>query len=272
MSSSLSLSEIEKEIIVLKAVSEIIDSIINYEILEISGNLDANIRFHSSTHAKFFNLVMVDLLSKTDEKGFLKSRPYLSYLGAITQRPHFDVNNSVGNLSNETKNFRSWLRTNLVREIWLPSIGIEIEIKLSRFELIKIGGNICRHNFLRAFGIAKEVQKIMERNGKKISLDQSIMVLHDINEWFHNDIFQYHSSTIAEFLNNIRWGIYSYIYPEYVRSSYQEGLDPVVTKFSFPNGVESEFGKQCYWGLMVDIRRKPYVKQFQVTEWLKKRY
>jgi hypothetical protein len=34
--------------------------------------------------------------------------------------------------------------------------------------------------------------------------------LDDFYERFHKDILNYHSSTIAEFLNNIRWGIYEY--------------------------------------------------------------
>src|SRR5215218_1142153 len=48
----------------------------------------------------------------------------------------------------------------------------------------------------------------------KMRLD-ALLALADFYEKFHTDILNYHASTIAEFLNNIRWGIYEYLQPEF---------------------------------------------------------
>ena len=271
--SVVTLTDIEKEVVVLKAIKELVDSIVNLEVLTLSDKDPAEVRFRSMTHAKFFNLVLVDVLSKIDEKGFVEPNTYLSYLAAITKNPHFNVDGSVDDLAASTQQFRDWLDARFSREkVWLPSIETEMELGLSRIELIKIGGNICRHNFLRAVGISMDVQKIMARNGVDITLDQALLVLPDLNEWLHGDMFLYHSSTIAEFLNNIRWGIYTYLQPEYSRSIVMKDGDPPSYDYTYPDGVVTAFGKDCYWCLMNEVRTAPYVRRFKVTEWLKKRY
>jgi hypothetical protein len=267
------LSDIEKEVIVLKAIKELIDSIVNFEVLMLGDSDPTETRFKTMTHAKFFNIVLVDLLSKTDKKGLIGSEPYLATLKKITQSPHFNVNNSVVSLRNSTHEFVSWLQTTItIDKVWLPTVWTEINLKLTRIELVKTAGNISRHNFLRAVGIAEDVRKILKRSGVSIDLDQALLVLSDLYEWLHTDVFHYHSSTIAEFLNNIRWDIYGYLRPEYSRSIVWEGGDPPRYRFTYPNGISSNFAKECYWGLMNEVHRPPYMRRFQVTEWLKKQY
>ncbi|PHS21886.1 MAG: hypothetical protein COA84_14720 [Robiginitomaculum sp.] len=95
---------------------------------------------------------------------------------------------------------------------------------------------------LRAAGIAKEVQELLKRDGINIDQGESLLALSDIHEWLHEDIFYYHSSTIAEFLNNIRWDIYSYLQPEYRRSIIWESSDPPKYRYTYPDEVKTSFG------------------------------
>ncbi len=74
-------SEIEKEIIFLKAVQELIDEMVNYEVLDLIGeDPDSEIRFKSPTHQRFFNIILVDFLSLSDKKVVGEQ---LSYLEAV---------------------------------------------------------------------------------------------------------------------------------------------------------------------------------------------
>ncbi len=91
-------------------------------------------------------------------------------------------------------------------------------------------------------------------------------------ERFHADILNYHGSTIAEFLNEIRWGIYEYLLPEFRRSSTPRGGDPPRDEYLYPEGVGTELGKALYWDLMNRVRAAPYFPPFQVTRYLKLRY
>ena len=85
-------------------------------------------------------------------------------------------------------------------------------------------------------------------------------------------MFQYHSSTIAEFLNNIRWGIYTYLQPEFNRSIVIKDVESQAYSYTFPSGIVTDFGKECYWGLMNEVRKEPYMRRFKVTDSLKQRY
>ena len=58
-------TDLEREVIVLKAVTDLIDDMVNYEIFEpIRSMRDMNLNFRSMTHKRLFNVLLVDLLSK----------------------------------------------------------------------------------------------------------------------------------------------------------------------------------------------------------------
>mgnify|MGYP001576243889 FL=1 len=63
------LNNTEIEVIFLKAIKELIDAMVNYEVIELLGdNPHSEIRFRSSTHQKYFNIILLDFLSLSDEK------------------------------------------------------------------------------------------------------------------------------------------------------------------------------------------------------------
>lgn len=265
------LSEVETEVVLLKAVNEIIDSIVNFEVLRIVGkDPDSEIRFQSTTHRRFFNIVLVDFLSTTDEQIPLNKTSYLRGLRSIVKSPAFDVGDSVGPLRIATSDFVAWLEQEIEVDVWLPSIEVETRLKVTRVDFIKMCGNVSKHNFLRAGGVAKELQVLLSNSGVSATLGDALLALSDFYVWFHTDILAYHSSTITEFLNEIRWGIHEYLQPEYQRSF--EWTKPPGYKFNYPAEVVDPFAKACYWDLMNEIRAKPYLRRFKVTKYLKMRY
>ena len=133
-------------------------------------------------------------------------------------------------------------------------------------------GDISKHNLLRSVGVAEDLQRILDSQGTHIELESAMLALEDFYEWFHSHVLNYHSSAIAEFLNNIRWGIYDYLQPELQHSIVWEGGNSHIYRFTYPAAVVSNFGKQCYWNLLNEIRITPYVRRFETTKWLKLRY
>jgi hypothetical protein len=99
-------------------------------------------------------------------------------------------------------------------------------------------------------------------------------VLPEFWEWFHTHLFGYHLSTIAEFLNNIRWGIFEYLQPEFARAyrvtSYDAGVP--IYEFDGPAQIAAPIAKTMYWDLMNMARSKPYFPRFTVTPALKLRF
>ncbi|MEW6142137.1 MAG: helix-turn-helix domain-containing protein [Chloroflexota bacterium] len=264
---------IEQEIILLMAVEELIDLMVNFELMSLLGNdPDSNILFKSITHQRFFNIILVDFLSCTDAKSPIEKTSYLGGLRGIVNKPNFNENNSVENLSAAIKEFKDWLEQEIQVPLWLPSISKDAILRITRFQFLKMTGNLSKHNYLRAFRVAEELRNILLCSGITVNSNEALLALADFYERFHNDILNYYGSTLAEFLNNIRWGIYEYLQPELQRSIVYEGSDPLKYSFRYPEGIKSEYAKMCYWDLMNEVKAVPYVRRFKVTKWLKTRY
>ena len=261
------------EIIFLKAIQELIDQMINHEMLDITGKDPySEIRFKSSTHQRLFNIMLVDFLSKSDKNVVGEKLSYLDAVKKICDIPHFNVDGSIDELSTATQEFTEWLVRDVEVYVWLSLIEMETMLSIKRIEFLKICGNISKHNFSRLSAVAKELVGIFKRNNIEINFEDALLILNDFYERFHADILEYHSSTIAEFLNNIRWGIHNYLEPEYLQSVVYESNDSPMYRYTFPTGVEGKFARNAYWELMNEIRSGPYVKKFKVTRYLKLRY
>jgi hypothetical protein len=266
-------SGIDQEVIILKAVIELINSMVNFEILSVEGDdPDSNVAFKSSTHQRFFNIILVDFLSCTDKKGPIKPTSYLGGLREIVNNPYFDENNSVHNLKVATQEFKDWLEQEVEIGVWLPSIDTDTRLNIKRLDLLKMTGDISRHNYLRAVGVAEDLQEILLKSGITIDIDEALLALAEFYERFHTDIFSYHASTVAELLNNIRWGIYDYLQPEFNKSIVREGGNSLMYRYTCPEEIQSEFARTCYWELMNEVSSKSYMRKFKVTRWLKLRY
>ena len=156
------MSNIEEEVIILKAVKELIDTIVNFELLTLHRNdPDSSILFETVTHQRFFNIIPVDFLSRTDKRGPIKQTSYLGGLRMILNNPSFDAENSARFLKDATYEFIEWLEQVVEVDIWLPSISTDTILKVSRINFLKMCGNISKHNYLGSLGIAKDLRKIL---------------------------------------------------------------------------------------------------------------
>lgn len=274
---------IEQEIIVLKAVWELIDEMVNYEMFtKLSRVKDVQLMPNTSTHARLFNILLVDLLSKPNQgsfglpdppEGSLKSeQSYLFYLRRICNAPKLNPTGEDA-IRVPLEAFLQWLEAEcLVEKVWLPSIDVETDIKLKRILFIKICGNIAKHSFARLSINVRDICKVLKDNGTTIDKDQGYLVIPEFYEWFHTNVLNYHISAIAEFLNNIRWGIFDYLRVEFERSYTRDGSDSIAYRFIYPPDCNKPIAQTMYWDLMNEVRSEPYLPRFEVTRYLKMRY
>lgn len=270
-----SFSKQEFESIYLKAAIDSLDSMLTSNLLELRGNdPNSEIYFHEKTHQKYFYIILIDFLSESskifNDKGFT----CLELIKNISETPCFEINNSALELKKAINIFYSWLDEEITVKVYLSEINKEYNLKLKRKEFIKICANISKHNFTRLTSISEDIRKIFKRIGVDISFHDSLLILDDFYERFHNDILIYHGSNIVEMINNIRWGIHEYLLPEFIKSYKKDTSDPrgLSYEYSYPKNIKDEFAKNCYWSLMNFIRRKPHIKKFKSTKWLKLRY
>jgi hypothetical protein len=273
----------EREVVVLKAIWELIDEMVNYEMFaKLEYTRDVTLIFNTRTHGRLFNILLVDFLSQPKKWPFGLIMPprgapksdmcMLFHLKQICDDPQFDrYGGDV--LGASLSSFTQWLETECcVEGVWLPSINTSLDISVRRISFIKICGNIAKHNFTRLSMNVEDICYILKANGKDIDIDEGYLVIPEFYEWFHDHVLNYHSSTIAEFLNNIRWSIYEYLEPEFRRSFTKDDPASIAYHFIYPPDCNHSVTRTMYWDLMNAVRAKPYMPRFEVTKYLKMRY
>lgn len=273
-------STTEQEIIALKAILEMINDMVNYQMLtNLVGSTDVSLLPTTETHQRLFNILLVDFLSAPRPfPDDLLSSParageigYLANLEVICLNPQLDPSRKDA-LEMPLHKFLNWLNYEcVVPKVWLPSIGKELDLKVRRIDFIKICGNISKHSFPRLGGNVKRLTEIFKSNSVIITDNQSYLVLPEFYEWFHDDILNYHLTTLSELLNEIRWGIHEYLFSEFQR------LDVSIrtggrSSHKLPSECNAEIAKSMYWDLMNFVQQKPNFPRFETSKYLKMRY
>jgi hypothetical protein len=269
-------SRTEQEVIILKSVWELIDEMVNYEIFgKLTKTDEVTLWFNTITHKRLFNILLVDFLSQPSRWPFdlplppagarASDRSMLFHLRRVCDGPCLNPGGAVA-LRAELDSLVDCLEGECcVEKVWLPSIDVETTIHVQRITFIKICGNIAKHGFARLSANVGDICEILRTNGRAIELEQGYLALPEFYEWFHRNIFSYHSSTIAEFLNNLRWAIYDYLRPEFMRSFTKDDPSSIAYRFVYPRDCTRPIAQAIYWELMNQVRAAPYVPRFTVT-------
>jgi hypothetical protein len=104
---------------------------------------------------------------------------------------------------------------------------------------------------------------MLAEGGTPIGMEDALLTLDDFYWRFHSSALDAHVGTMAEHLNNIRWGIHEYLQPEYRRSLVWEAKNYPVYRYDCPEEVTSGFVQQCYWELMEGVREEPRMRRFK---------
>jgi hypothetical protein len=75
-------------------------------------------------------------------------------LKSVANNPSFNMNDSVELLRQATRRFVDWLEQEVAVDFWLHSIDAQTTLNISRLSFLKMCGDISKHNFLRAVGVA----------------------------------------------------------------------------------------------------------------------
>ncbi len=279
-------NETEQEAIILNAMWGMIDDMVNYEMfVKAERTTDVVLMFSTSTHMRLFNVLLVDFLSQPQPRQggsvpFDLPQPppnarqadltHLFYLRQVCAAPKLGPDASM--IAGPLDGFSDWLEAEaVVEKVWLPSINTELDFRIGRLQFMKICGDIAKHNFLRLSQNVKRLRQVLEANSHSIDEGQAYLVLPEFYEWFHRNIFAYHSSTIAEYLNNLRLGIFAYLQPEFARAYHEVEPRPMY-RFHIPSAITHPLAKEMYWELMNMVRARPYMPRFEVSRYAKMHY
>ena len=284
-------TELEQEAIVLNAVMGMVDDMVNHAIFCPIGEKRENTNLFPQTSdtLRQFAILLRDFLSpvtaksrkpmpfglpKPPEESKITDHTTLFYVARICENPL--IVKDIDLLTKEVHDFIDWLETYaFVPKVWLSNIEVETDLKVKRIDFIRMGGDIGKHNFLRLGGQAAKLQKILAENGVIIDENQAYAALPDCWDWFHTHLFAYHASTLAEFLNNIRYAIRLYAAPvAEARYRVTGKIDEYLDMYTYdrPTEIVNEFAWAQYYGLLDSTRHRPTFPPFSVTSSLKDQF
>ncbi len=284
------MNEIERESIILNFAWEMIDGMVNWAMFVKNDRTEpTNLMFETSQHSQLFIILLGDFLSEVRAfKGDpvplgLKTAPpnarpsdltFIFHLRQVCADPK--LGGDATGLGERIEAFAGWLEGDFIAPgVNLHAINIVADLRVARYRYIKMCGDIAKHNLARLATNAGHLLKLLEADGHAVSEQEAYLAIENFFEWFHDDIFIYHSSQIAEFLNNIRWAIVEYLQPEFRRSWHlAENATPEFPMYGdhVPAEITEPVARAMYWEVMNRVRTKPWVHRFIVHDSLKRRY
>jgi hypothetical protein len=284
------MNDTEQECIILNSAWEMIDGMVNWAMFVRNDRTDpTNLTFETSQHSRLFIVLLGDFLSQL--RAFRgqpiplglnpappSARPsdltFLYYLRQVCANPKFGPD--ATDLSRRTEAFAAWLEGDFIAPgVNLHAIDIVTDLRVPRYRYIKICGDIAKHNLARLSTNVGHIRALLEASGHPISEQQGYLAVENFYDWFHDDIFIYHSSQIAEFLNSIRWAIFGYLQPEFARSWHLvEGSTSSFADYGYhiPEDCTEPVAQAMYWDLMNRVRAEPRMHRFIVHESFKQGY
>ncbi len=284
------MNSIERESIILNSAWEMIDGMVNWAMFVKSDHTRlTNLMFKTSHHQLLFIILITDSLSEV--RAFrgnsvplgLKPAPpntqpsnltFIFHLRQVCSDPILGA--GATNLSEHIEAFGSWLEVEFeAAGVNLNAINIVADLQVARYRYIKTCGDIAKHNLARLATNAGHIRKLLKAAGHKVSEEEAYLAVKGFFNWFNDDIFLYHFSQIAEFLNNIRWAMFEYLQPEFQRSWHlteKATPDFPVYGYRVPAEITEPLSRAMYWDLMNHVRAEPWVHRFIISEDSKQLY
>lgn len=282
------LNTLEREAIILNSAYEMINDMVNWALFaKQDGAEHAPRMFNNRQDRRLFVVLLGDFLSQVRAyKGEpaplgLLAHPsdarssdltFLFHLRQVFADPQFGER--ADELKAAVEDFATWLETEFIApRVNLSSIGVVADLRISRYRYLKMCGDIAKHNLSRLAGNVKHLRSLLEASGNPVSEQDGYLAIANFFEWFHDDILICHAGALAEFLNNIRWAIFEYLRPEYLRSWHRpEGMPEPFYGFRIPENCTEPVARSMYWDLMNNVRAKPWMPRFTSDPAMKSLY
>lgn len=284
------MNDTEREAIILNSAWEMIDGMVNWAVFVKTGQTElSDLMFETSQHARLFAILLGDFLSEIRAfKGEpiplgLKPAPsnappsdltFLFHLRQVCADPK--LGSGTAGLSAAVEAFATWLEGEFTAtDVNLSPINVVADLRITRYRYLKMCADMAKHSLARLATNVGHLRKLLQQAGHPVSEQEAYLAVEAFFEWFHHDIFIYHSSQIGESLNDIRWAIYDYLQPEFRRSFHV----PVTSTTSFPiysyhvpPAITEPLAVAMYWDAMNRSRSQPCMQRFVIPDYMKRRY
>ncbi len=262
----------EQEAIGLCIATEAIDDIVNHllfgmrDVRHAPG--EAQLLFETSVHKDMFLIRLLDFVHETGDKALNGvNASCLGVLKNAASEPAFDRNGSSAKLAKAVAELEDWLNRKPTVDLWLPTLNLQATLTVSNLDLIRISGNHSKHNLARLTAVSRLVARILKDHHYEVVEEMLPLALDDFRDHLAGNYFVYYSTWLAELLNNVRWGIQTYLRPTYDAVHRQE--PDGMYRYEYPAEIVNEIARHWFWRLMNNVRRQPNLKRFRGSQSLK---
>ena len=232
---------------------------------------EAEVLFQSAVHRDLFLVRLVDFVKEGGSKQLTGvAGSCLSVLREACSTKCFDSGESISDLKNAVEALDHWLSYRKRMTLWLPTLDINAEIEVSRLDFLKIIGNHSKHNLSRLTGVSKDVAQILSDHGYSVPQELIPLALDDFREHLAENYFAYYSTWLTELVNNLCWGVQTYLDPVFRQSYIVEPGGSGMYRYDYPAAITEDVPRQWFWRLMNHIRARPYMTKFAGSKHLKR--
>ncbi|UTY56157.1 hypothetical protein [Massilia sp. erpn] len=261
----------EREAMGLCICLEALNGLMNHQIISInptkSAENESTAMFDTSIHRDLFLIRLLDFAKESGDKQLTGVQgSCLTVLSEACKSASFEVSGSARSLRSAVKEIDDWLNHEREMKLWLPTLGVDAKITVSRIEYLRIAGNYSKHNLSRLSALSRQIKQILLNSGYAVDEEMLPLALDDFREHLSENYFAYYATWLAELLNNLHWGVYDYLLPTYIKS-YRS--DPPAYSYDYPNHIQNEIPRRWFWRLMNNVRTPPYFSKFKGLSFLK---
>ena len=266
-------NDMEKEVCLLLGAAELIDSIVNRSLLQMTEQKDGTCHIlpQNMQALNLFAIRTVDFISPAGKLLNNKdSKKNLLVLLEELCKKHSFATQDIRSMKKALDLFSKWLKkTNKYEDINFASIAVVDDVKFTNELVVRICGNISKHNLTRLDAIRNDVMRQLNESTRNGAYQGSISILYDVENHFLGDgmCFDKFIYNLAYHFNNISHCIRKYLYKEYKRSfaitDYCDGCQ----KYTYnPPADIGEGCKYVYWELMNWCRKEPIIELFEISD------
>ena len=277
MEQNFEFNDIEKEICLLLASTQIFDRIVNHSTLCITINNGVGTILPKNMESlKYFFAHTIDFFSAAGN--ILNSnRNRKSCFDLLLERGIDSklCNCKLENLCVSLNLLKEWYHEEVIYEdFYFASFDLEVDLKIKRSDVIYICANFSKHNFTNVDACRKKLKNILLKNNFKridelTDIRNLIVTISDFYNYFvdegaHIDKYLY---CLAYYFNRIRLDIKDCLRPIYHKNLEYIGSNEGFNEYKYKRieGI-SDFGFGLFWDLMNWVRSRNICERFEIME------
>jgi len=195
-------SEGDLEIVILHEAHGLLAEIIGPELYELRGtSTDQTVYFHRRSSFKWFLVLSIELIAEGTKSAYINSKyqnwSLLDGLKWLAQKYPSDA--AATGLDDALKELTAWLDGEEPFSFWCPDVWQQINLQLSKTQLISFGANAAKHHLLRVTELIAKLDRLCTKAGCSFTPQQLVAVLDNMTDELNSQLI-YEATFFLEIL------------------------------------------------------------------------